>query len=84
MGHDYSRLGDAAESLVRFIDNRAYLRMLDGHCIALSMAPQTHRFECQVYSTRPDACRELARGSPACDAERLVKRDLVQISLGRR
>ena len=34
-GQDYARLGERVEELVWFDGNRAYMRMVDGHCGAL-------------------------------------------------
>ncbi len=67
-GDDHERLGGAAEDLVRFIGNRAYMRMQDGHCAALACDPRG-TFACTVHATRPRTCRELARGSPQCAGE---------------
>jgi hypothetical protein len=60
-----------ADALVWWDENRAYLRMHDGRCAAL--VREGHRFSCSIYERRPDICRELARGSPACAAERSLK-----------
>ena len=72
-GDDYSRLGERAESLVWFDDNRAYLRMSDGHCGALEIDERSGQFVCSVYAARPQVCRDLERGSSACRAERAAK-----------
>ena len=74
-GDDYARLAERAESLVRFDGNRAYMRMSDGHCSALVIDPRSGQFRCGVYATRPQPCRDLARGSGACLAERDAKAD---------
>lgn len=79
-GDDHARLGDAAERLTVFIDNRCYMRMQDGHCAALSVRADGS-FVCSVYEARPDVCRELERGSPACEAELLQKREPSQRAL---
>lgn len=71
-GDDYERLGEAAEGLVNFLGNRAYMRLADGHCAALRVELEG-RFVCTVYETRPDACRELERESPHCAGERHAK-----------
>ncbi len=81
MGKDYAQLGETAEELVHFIEHRAFMRMEDGHCAALHVDPRTGRFTCQVYAVRPDACRELANGSPACRGERHMKEPLVLVNL---
>lgn len=72
MGDDYERLGEAAEELVHFVGNRAYMRLADGHCVALRVE-LSGRFVCSVYEARPDACRDLERGSPQCAGERFTK-----------
>lgn len=72
-GDDYARLGDDAEALVSFDGHRAYLRMVDGHCAALVVEPDTERFFCSVYERRPQICRDLARGSAECAGERYTK-----------
>lgn len=75
-GDDWSRLGPQAERLAHFIGHRAFMRMANGHCAALSLrrtpsgAPD---FFCTIYEQRPRVCRDLARGSPQCEAERAVK-----------
>jgi Fe-S-cluster containining protein len=73
-GDDHLRLGDAADALTVFVENRCYMRMHDGHCAALQLTP-AGRFVCSVYEQRPAVCRELARGGPACEAERVQKRE---------
>lgn len=75
-GDDWSRLGSAAERVAHFIGNRAYLRMTGGHCAALELrtsADGAREYFCSVYANRPQICRDLARGSPACDGERMLK-----------
>jgi Fe-S-cluster containining protein len=83
-GSDYARLGDNAEPLVHFIGNRAYMRIADGHCAALAVDVEQRRFFCTVYDRRPDVCRDLARGSPACEGERASKKERPLRSLLRR
>ncbi len=75
-GDDYQRLGDAVEEFVHFVGNRAYMRIEGGHCAALRIEPQGElkgRFVCSVYEQRPDACRELERGSAQCAGELFAK-----------
>lgn len=74
-GDDYARLGDEAERLTSFIENRCYMRMEDGHCAALAI-DAGRRFVCGVYALRPAVCRALERGSAACRAELEQKREL--------
>ena len=74
-GDDYARLGDRAEALTTFVGNRAFMRMIDGHCAALRVDPVARRFACTVYDARPATCRDLARGSPECLGEIATKGD---------
>lgn len=80
-GDDYERLGDAADALVVFHGHRAYMRMQDGHCVALRIDPARGRFFCAVYELRPDTCRDLARGSPPCAGEIATKGDRPLLAL---
>jgi hypothetical protein len=74
-GGDWSRLGPEAERLAHFIGNRAYMRMHAGRCAALDIrtsATGRREFFCTIYPRRPQVCRDLARGSPACEGELLA------------
>ena len=72
-GDDRERLGDAlAEAFTHFVGHRCYLRVVDDHCAALQVRPDGS-FVCALYEQRPQVCRDLARGSPACNAERWEK-----------
>lgn len=77
-GEDWSRLGPEAPRLAHFIGHRAYLRMSDGHCASLALRPgpagETSHV-CTIYERRPQVCRDLARGSPECEAEIALKGD---------
>lgn len=79
-GDDYARLGQAAETLTNFLENRCFMRMEHGHCAALRIEPEG-RLVCTVYEQRPDVCRELARGGPACAAERARKHERARAAL---
>jgi Fe-S-cluster containining protein len=79
-GDDHQRLGDAADELVNFVGNRAYMRLADGHCAALRIELEG-RFVCTVYETRPDACRDLERASPNCAGELFTKAGRAQTRL---
>jgi uncharacterized protein len=79
-GDDHARLGAAADALTVFLDNRCYMRMHDGHCAALRVESEG-RFVCSVYEQRPSVCRELARGGPACAAERAQKHERARAAL---
>jgi Fe-S-cluster containining protein len=83
-GHDHARLGDRAQELVWFDENRAYMRMADGHCSALRIDAISGQFFCSTYQTRPDVCRDLARGSGACRGELDAKSLRPLLELGRR
>lgn len=82
-GADWERLGEAAETTALFIGNRAYLRMQDNHCAALAIRRGLDGqadFFCTIYERRPQVCRELDRGSPQCEGERLLKAPLARTS----
>lgn len=75
-GDDWARLGEAAERAAHFVGNRAFMRMRDGHCAALEVRPTTDgaaEFFCTLYERRPQICRDLARGSPECEGELMMK-----------
>lgn len=79
-GEDWERLGEAAGIVAHFVGNRAYMKMLGEHCAALEVRPTPAgavEFFCTVYASRPQACRDLARGSPHCAGERALKRGRV-------
>jgi uncharacterized protein len=80
-GDDYERLGDRAAALVRFDGFRAYLKMIDGHCAALVVEARSGRMRCSAYATRPQVCRDLARSSGECSAEREAKSDRPALAL---
>lgn len=82
-GDDHVRLGDAAEALVRFDGNRAYMHMIDGHCAALRIDKIAGELFCSAYETRPQTCRDLARGSGACKGEIATKQDRPLLALVR-
>jgi uncharacterized protein len=69
LGEDFERLGERAGDLVTFVGNRAYMRMVDGHCAALRIEGPPGRFVCTAYEARPRICRDLQRGSPECLGE---------------
>jgi uncharacterized protein len=83
LGDDYARLGERADTLVRFDGVRAYMRMTDGHCSALEIEPGVGQFVCTVYAARPAVCRELERDSGACHGERAQKSDRPLLALRR-
>jgi Fe-S-cluster containining protein len=85
-GDDHARLGERADELVRFDGNRAYMRMVDGHCGALRVEHESGQLVCSAYQTRPQVCRDLARGLGACLGEIATKheRPLIALALARR
>jgi Fe-S-cluster containining protein len=80
-GDDHARLGERAEDLTIFSGNRAYMRLVDGHCAALEVEADTGLFRCTVYADRPAICRELARGSGACEGEIATKGERPRLAL---
>lgn len=73
LGTDWARLGGTAAELAHFIGHRAFMRMRDGHCVALeilSLPDGSADFFCRIYDHRPQVCRDLERGSPQCGGER--------------
>lgn len=77
-GGDWERLGEVAETVAHFIGHRAYMRMNDGHCAALTVRTGTdgqREYFCTIYDRRPQVCRDLARGSAQCEAELEQKHD---------
>jgi hypothetical protein len=57
--------------------------MVDGHCAALRVEVVSGHLTCSVYETRPQACRDLARGSGACLGEIATKADRPVLALAR-
>jgi Fe-S-cluster containining protein len=82
-GADHARLGGDAEALVTWRENRAYMRMVDGHCAALVISGSDGTLSCRVYERRPTICRDLERGSRACLGEREHKADRARLTLER-
>jgi uncharacterized protein len=80
-GADYLRLGDRAEMWVNFDGHDAYMRMVEGHCLALTLNLEKQAFFCDAYELRPQTCRDLGRNSPACLGEREMKRERPPIAL---
>lgn len=80
-GDDWSRLGDNAERLAVWNNNKAFMRMEHGHCAALVVETQADgaQFACSIYDQRPQTCRDLARGSPQCEADWEQKAAFAQV-----
>lgn len=77
-GDDHARLGEDAERLVIFEENKAFMRLADlapgvRGCAALAFDRATQTFACTIYERRPQVCRDLERGSPACEGELATK-----------
>lgn len=68
-GADHARIGAQVDELTHFEGNRCYMNMHEGHCAALVIDLPGRRFVCSIYERRPDTCRDLERGSPACRGE---------------
>jgi Fe-S-cluster containining protein len=81
LGVDYERMGNDAAKWVEFDGHRAYMRMQDGHCSALTYEEVGARFLCAIYEIRPDVCRWLERGSGYCAADRAEKAERPLIML---
>lgn len=82
-GADWERLGVDAERVAHFIGNRAFMKMNDGRCAALVpqiAADGEPEYLCSIYAVRPQVCRDLARGSPECEGERMSKGARVTLS----
>lgn len=82
---DARRLGAELTQLTQRIDGRRYMKMQEGHCIALTYNARSDEFLCSIYEKRPDVCHWLERGSGQCATERREKqgRGLVMISRSR-
>lgn len=77
-GDDHRRLGEAAEDLVEWLGNEAFMRIApvtaDMHrCVALAIDAASGTFACTIYETRPQVCRELEQGSGGCRGELAAK-----------
>lgn len=81
-GEDWAVLWPESERIAHFIGHRAYMKMEAGHCAALLIRPGNNgpEYFCTVYERRPAICRELGRGSPECEAERVLKGDRPHLS----
>lgn len=84
-GDDHARLAERGEELVWFDGIHAYMRMSDGHCGALKVDALAGQLFCTAYANRPQICRDLARGSSACQGELAGKsqRPLLALRLAR-
>jgi len=82
---DLRRLGAEAHVWAREVGGKAYMRMEEGHCLALHITNpkgQLPVYHCQIYERRPQVCRELARGKAACRTELLAKEAAVRKKYG--
>lgn len=83
---DWLRLGEEASQWARTVGGQHYMRMEEGHCLALQvMTPRGEApvFFCAIYERRPQVCRDLARGKHACQTELRAKADKVAAFVGR-
>ncbi len=83
---DWLRLGEEAAHWARTVGGQHYMRMEEGHCLALQvMTPRGEApvFFCAIYEKRPQVCRDLARGKNACQTELRSKADKVAAFVGR-
>jgi len=67
-GEDYDRLGARAEELTHFASGLCFMRMHEGHCVALELQTDG-RVRCSIYEQRPRLCRELEPRSQVCERE---------------
>lgn len=81
-GDDWSRLGEHAEDVTEWIGNKAFMKMVDGHCAALT-AHDEGRYLCSMYEVRPETCRALPQASAACEAEIERKRQRARLPIAR-
>lgn len=82
---DLKRLGDAAHDWTRQVGGKAYMRMEEGHCLALHITTprgQSPFYHCQIYERRPQVCRDLARGKTACQTELTAKETAIRRKYG--
>jgi Fe-S-cluster containining protein len=69
---DRARLGQLTDEVCHEVNGEHYLSMNDGRCAQLEHVEG--EWVCGIYQKRPQACRDLARGSAQCLAERSLKR----------
>jgi len=68
-GADHARLtAEEARRLTAFHGNLCYMKMVDGHCLAL--VKKGAEWLCSIYERRPQLCRDYERGGPACVVDR--------------
>lgn len=71
-GADHARLTASEQrELVSFHGTRCYMKMVDGHCIALERIGDV--WLCSIYDRRPQLCRDYERGGPACAVDRATR-----------
>lgn len=74
-GTDHARLApDEQRTLVEFEGIRCFMKMTDGHCIALEQ--KGDEWLCSIYERRPQLCRDYERGGGACSVDRAHGRHL--------
>ena len=68
IGTDHERMTQTDHALTVFRENKCFMRMEDGHCVALLQVDG--RYTCSIYERRPDMCRDFEAGDAACCYER--------------
>jgi uncharacterized protein len=68
---------------VNHVGDRAFMRLVDGHCAALQLDVDRALWVCGIYARRPDVCRALERGSSSCKFEHDRKLDRPAVLLER-
>ena len=69
-GADHARLRVAEQqALTEFHGTRCFMKMEDGHCIAL--VQHGAEWLCSIYERRPQLCRDYERGGAACSVDRV-------------
>jgi len=67
-------MDEIAQGLTTWRGNRCFMKIEDGRCAALAFDRASGTFRCTIYAVRPEVCRALERGSPACLGELETKR----------
>ena len=67
-------------ALTEVVGGQRYLKMVDDRCAALAI--ERGVFVCTVYELRPQPCRALDAGSPACEAERADRSSISRVAAG--
>lgn len=81
MGVDWDRMSEATREHTVFLENKCFMRMEGGRCVALAIDPDARRFSCSIYEERPDVCRSLERGTGHCRADYEEKADRPDVAI---